>query len=178
MCVWSQQVYSQNIKDLRGSWEEGRKVHCRVVILMEAQFQLWVSGEAALLPFCYCSGQLDSPQTLSSQLHIAATTYWSSLSLWDPLAMTTYAAPLCLHGDQQQCLLASSLLLWGCELWLPTHLSTEINRMLSANGSFTTKLRRFSLIHLLNNSLTFAVSCCLICTIWWNTMEICKFKME
>lgn len=101
MRVWSQRVYNQNIQGLRGSWEEGRRVHCRAVALMEAQFHRWASREAALLPFCYCSGQSNSPQTLSSQLHIAATTYWSRLLLWDPPAMPTCTAPLRLHRDQQ-----------------------------------------------------------------------------
>ncbi len=99
MCVWSQQVYNQKIQGLRGSWEEGRRVDCGVLVLMEAQFHL--SREAALLPFCCCSGQSNSPQTLSSQLHIAATTYWSRLLLWDPPAMPTCTAPIRLHRDQQ-----------------------------------------------------------------------------
>lgn len=41
--------------------EEGGWVHRRVVV---TQFHLWASREAASSPFCYCSGQSDSPYRL------------------------------------------------------------------------------------------------------------------
>ncbi len=44
-----------------GSWEEGCWVHCAVVVLMETQFHLGASREAAVSPFCYCGDQARSP---------------------------------------------------------------------------------------------------------------------
>lgn len=141
-------------------WEEGCGVHSWGVVVMEAHFYLQASREAALSPFCYCSDQLDSAQTPA---------------LWHSDHMSPISTLYCCHN-----LLVHSAPL-GPTDWLAVwssgvvSLSIEFDMVQTATGSFTTELRKFLLINLLNNSFTFALSCCcFICTIWWNTVEICR----
>lgn len=99
--------------------------------------------KAALSPFSSYSSISDPPETLRSKLHIAATSYWSTLLLWDLSAVPS--AQLCSDSTEISNHVSSSLSaplgLFG-ELWLQACLSTETKL-----PSSSAKQGKFSLIH-------------------------------
>lgn len=109
MRVWSQQVYNKYIKDLRQSWEEGRRVHSWRIVITKAQCSLWASTYGGSLVNLFLllllwPVRLRHCKTQTTQVHsqlcTAATMYRSSQLLWDLLAMPVHTAPLRLHRDQ------------------------------------------------------------------------------
>lgn len=170
--MWSQQVYNHNIKDLRCSWEEGHWVHCRVVVLIQTP-SLSLSGGSPFVTIVAC--QIPHRlSTLNTILPHNLLVQSAPLGLWQclPAQLLSISTEI----SNNVCWLAvcsSGVVSYGCR-----HVSPQRSSRCSKLTVVLLRSRgRFSLIHLLNNSFAFALTC-FICTIWWNTKEICKLKWE